>query len=144
MVGLLAHGANPSSLMLRSGDALRVTSREESGAYVMGEVIKPMTAIPKPDGHLSLADALSQAGSFNAGTSDPRQLYVVRGAKDARSEIYHLDARSPVAMVMAARFLLDPDDVVYVAPTDLAVSYRVLSQLLPAIGAGLTGAVVTK
>jgi polysaccharide biosynthesis/export protein len=144
IVDLVAHGESPASLMLQNGDTLRVTSRDESGAYVMGEVVKPMTAIPKPDGRLSLADALSQAGSFNAATSDPRSLFVVRGKKDGHPEVFHLDASSPVAMVMAGRFRLDPDDVVYVGPTDLSVAYRVLSQLLPAIGAGLTGAVVTK
>lgn len=141
---LLAHGEDPASLMLRSGDVLRVMSREESGAYVMGEVVKPTTAIPKPDGVLTLADALSQAGSLNAATSNPRQLYVVRGAKGAQPEVFHLDARSPVAMVMAGRFKLQPDDVVYVDATDLVRVNRVLTLLLPAINAALTGAVVTK
>jgi polysaccharide export outer membrane protein len=144
LADLIAHGENPNAVMLRSGDTLRVMARDESGAYVLGEVAKPITAIPKQDGSLSLADALSQAGSFNASSSDPRQLYVLRGEKDGHAQVFHLDARSPVAMVMAARFRLKPDDVVYVAPTDLAVTSRVLNQLLPAIDAGLTGAVLTK
>ncbi len=144
IAGLVAQGESPTKLMLRNGDMLRVASRDESGAYVMGEVARPLTAIPKADGRLTLADALSQAGSFNLSSSDPRQLYVIRGTQGGAQEVFHLDARSPTAMVMAGRFRLEPDDVVYVAPTDLAVVYRVLSQLLPAIGAGLTGAVVAK
>ncbi|MDR3572048.1 MAG: polysaccharide biosynthesis/export family protein [Candidatus Pacebacteria bacterium] len=141
---LIAYGESPERLVLRDGDTLHVMARDESGAYVLGEVVKPITAIPKQDGSLSLADALSQAGSFNASTSDPRQLYVVRGVKNGRAQVFHLDAHSPVAMIMAARFRLKPDDVVYVAPTDLAVASRVLNLLLPAIDAGLTGAVLTK
>lgn len=144
LADLIAHGENPNTMVLRGGDTLRVMARDESGAYVLGEVARPITAIPRQDGSLSLADALSQAGSFNASSSDPRQLYVVRGKNGGRAQVFHLDARSPVAMVMAARFRLKPDDVVYVAPTDLAVASRVLNQLLPAIDAGLTGAVLTK
>ncbi|MEM5292255.1 polysaccharide biosynthesis/export family protein [Paraburkholderia sabiae] len=142
--GLVAAGYDPSALFLRNRDLLRVPTRSESGVYVMGEVAKPMTALPKPDGSLTLADALSQSGSFNLATSDPRQLYVVRRNTETKPAVFHLDARSPVAMVMAGQFGLKPGDVVYVGPTDLTIAYRVLSQLLPAIGAGLTGAVVAK
>jgi polysaccharide biosynthesis/export protein len=142
--GLVAAGYDPSSLYLRNRDLLRVPTRSENGIYVMGEVVKPVTAIPEPDGNLTLADALSQAGSLNVATSDPRQLYVVRKESGGAPLVFHLDARSPVAMVMANRFALRPGDVVYVGPTDLTVVYRVLSQLLPAIDAGLTGAVLTK
>jgi len=141
---MIQHGMNPSNLMLKSGDVLRIASRDQSGAYVLGEVAKPITAIPKQDGNLSLADALSQAGSFNLSTSNPQQLYVIRGARDGHPEVFHLDARSPVAIVMASRFQLRPDDVVYVDATDLVRVNRVLSLLLPAIDAGLTAAVVAK
>jgi polysaccharide export outer membrane protein len=141
---MIRHSRNPSNIMLQSGDVLRVASRDQSGVYVMGEVAKPITAIPKQDGTLSLADALSQAGSFNLTTSNPQQLYVVRGANDGKPEVFHLNAHSPVAMVMASRFRLRPDDIVYVDATDLVRVNRVLTLLLPAIDAGLTAAVVAK
>ncbi|MCI1046999.1 polysaccharide biosynthesis/export family protein [Caballeronia zhejiangensis] len=141
--GLVSAGYDPSAIYLRNRDLLRVPTRSESGVYVMGEVSKPMTALPEPDGTLTLADALSQAGSFNLASSDPRQMYVIR-KEDGQATVFHLDARSPVAMVMANRFGLLPGDVVYVGSTDLTAVYRVLSQLLPAVGAGLTAAVVAK
>ncbi|WP_460901053.1 polysaccharide biosynthesis/export family protein [Paraburkholderia jirisanensis] len=141
---LMQHGLSPSSIYLRRGDVLRVTSRDQDGAYVIGEVAKPTIAIPKQDGTLSLADALSQAGSFNLSTSNPKQLYVIRGAQSENPEIFHLDARSPVSMVMANRFPLRPDDVVYVDATDLVRINRILSLLLPAIDAGLTAGLVAK
>jgi polysaccharide export outer membrane protein len=144
LAGLAAAGYDLSSLYLRNKDLLRIPTRAENGIYVMGEVVKPVTAIPEPDGKLTLADALSQAGSLNVATSDPRQLYVLRKQPGGEPAVFHLDARSPVSMVMANRFALRPGDVVYVGPTDLTVVYRVLSQLLPAIDAGLTGAVLTK
>jgi polysaccharide export outer membrane protein len=142
--GMLARNVNPSSLLLRDGDLLRVAPREENGVYVMGEVARPITALPLRTGRLTLSDALSQAGSFNSASANASQLYVIRGATSDAPRVFHLDARSPVAMVLANQFDLQPKDVVYVDSNSLVRFSRVLNLLLPAINAGLTGAIVTK
>jgi len=140
---MIAMGKNPSDIMLQPGDMLRVSTRDTNTAYVMGEVNKPIAAIPNSDGRLTLADALSQAGFINQGTADPRQLYVIREEK-GKPLVYHLDSRSPVSMLLANQFDLQPKDVVYVDNGPLVRFNRVLSLLLPAINAGLTAAIVTK
>ena len=140
---MIAMGKNPSDIMLQPGDMLRVSTRDTSSAYVMGEVNKPIAAVPNSDGKLTLADALSQAGFINQGTADPRQLYVIREEK-GKPQVYHLDSRSPVSMLLANQFDLQPKDVVYVDNGPLVRFNRVLSLLLPAINAGLTAAIVTK
>jgi polysaccharide export outer membrane protein len=144
LTAMLASGENPAQIVLRNGDLLRVLPRDQNGVYVMGEVNKPMTALPMRDGSLSLSDAISQAGSLNVNTADAAQMYVIRGALDAEPHVFHLDARSPVAMVLANQFQLQPNDVVYVDGNGLVRLNRVLSLLLPAVNAGLTAAVVTK
>ncbi|WP_409364323.1 polysaccharide biosynthesis/export family protein [Burkholderia sp. Bp9031] len=144
LTAMLAHGENPAHIVLRNGDLLRVLPRDQNGVYVMGEVNKPMTALPMRDGSLSLSDAISQAGSINVNTADAAQMYVIRGALNAAPHVFHLDARSPVAMVLANQFQLQPNDVVYVDGNGLVRLNRVLSLLLPAVNAGLTAAVVTK
>jgi len=141
---MLEKGLNPASVLLRDGDLLRVASRDEYGVFVMGEVNKPVTAIPMKTGRLTLSEAISQAGSLNNATADAAQLYVVRGATGNVPQVYHLDAQSPVAMVLANQFELHPKDVVYVDGNGLVRFSRVLSLLLPAINAGLTAAIVTK
>ncbi|OLL27317.1 sugar ABC transporter substrate-binding protein [Burkholderia sp. SRS-W-2-2016] len=141
---LLANGINPSTIILEGNDLLKVTSRDENVAYVMGEVNKPVGAVPPKNGRLTLSDALAQAGSISTTTSDPAQLYVVRGTDTSHPEVFHLDARSPVAMVLANQFDLEAKDVVYVDGNGLVRFSRVLSLLLPAINAGLTAAIVTK
>lgn len=141
---MLERDQNPSNIALKSGDLLRVVSRDENGVYVMGEVNRPVTAIPMKTGKLTLSDALSQAGSLNTASADAAQLYVIRGSTDATPQVFHLDARSPVSMVLANQFELQPKDVVYVDGNGLVRFSRVLSLLLPAINAGLTAAVVTK
>jgi polysaccharide biosynthesis/export protein len=141
---LLERGQNPSDIVLRNGDVLRVPARDESGVFVMGEVNKPSTAVPMRNGKLTLADALAQAGSVTANSSDPGQLYVIRGSISAEPQVFHLDAKSPVSMVLANQFDLQPRDVVYVDSGNLVRFSRILSLLMPAVNAGLTAAVVAK
>ncbi|WP_213776176.1 polysaccharide biosynthesis/export family protein [Caballeronia sp. dw_276] len=141
---LLERGQNPSNVVLRSGDVLRVPARDESGVFVMGEVNKPTTALPMRNGKLSLSDALAQAGSVNLASSNPGQVYVIRGSVGDKPKVFHLDAKSPVAMILANQFDLQPRDVVYVDSGNLVRFSRVLSLLMPAINAGLTAAIVAK
>lgn len=141
---ILQEGYNPARLVLRQGDLLRVLSREDSGVFVMGEVNKPTVAVPLRDGRLTLSDALAQAGSLNTSSSDPSQVYVIRGSADKNFKVFHLDAKSPVSMLLANQFNLQTNDVVYVDGNGLVRFSRVLSLLIPAINAGLTAAIATK
>jgi len=141
---LLEQGKSPAQIVLRDGDLLRVGARDDNGVFVMGEVTKPATVLPMRNGKLTLSDALSQAGSINSTSADPRQLYVIRGSLGGSPQVFHLDAASPVSMVLANEFELQPKDIVYVDGNGLVRLSRVLSLLLPAINAGLTAAIVTK
>lgn len=140
---MLRHGLNPSSIVLRPGDLVRVSAREENGVFVLGEVAKPVTALPLRNGQLTLSDAISQAGSINSTTADAAQVYVIRGL-GAGARVFHLNAASPVSMILANRFELQPNDIVYVDGNGLVRFSRVLSLLLPGINAGLTAGLVTK
>ncbi|WP_184061297.1 MULTISPECIES: polysaccharide biosynthesis/export family protein [unclassified Paraburkholderia] len=141
---LLAQGLNPSLIYLKPGDFLRVVSRDENDVYVMGEVNKPVAAIPRRTGRLTLADALSQAGSINSSSADAAQMFVIRGSLSGTPEVFRLDARSPVAMLLAKDFELQPNDVVYVDGNGLVRFNRVLSLLMPLISSGLTAGLVAK
>lgn len=141
---MLTRGVSPSRLYLRPGDVLRVVARDENDVYVMGEVNKPVSAIPRRTGRITLADAIAQAGSVNSSTADAAQMFVVRGALNGKPEVFHLDGRSPVAMLVAKEFDLQPKDVVYVDGNGLVRFNRVLTLLIPAINAGLTAGLVAK
>ncbi|WP_322007886.1 polysaccharide biosynthesis/export family protein [Paraburkholderia tropica] len=141
---MLASGISPSRLYLQPGDLLRVVARDENDVYVMGEVNKPISAIPRRTGRITLADALAQAGSVNASTADAAQMFVIRGALNGTPQVFHLDGRSPVAMLVAKEFDLQPKDVVYVDGNALVRFNRVLTLLIPAINAGLTAGIVAK
>lgn len=146
-------GVNPSRIMLAAGDLVRVGSSEDSKVYVMGEVTRPI-AQPLRNGRLTLNQALGEAGGVASISGDPRQIYVVRSRDGANSamgvsgavadsvpasaavtptmpEIYHLDARSPVAYALAEGFELKARDVVFVDPVPLVRWNRVISLILP-------------
>jgi polysaccharide biosynthesis/export protein len=146
-------GVNPSRIMLAAGDLVRVGSSDDSKVYVMGEVTRPI-AQPLRNGRLTLNQALGEAGGVASISGDPRQIYVVRsrnGGNAANSangatgdsvpvnapvsptmpEIYHLDARSPVAYALAEGFELKARDVVFIDPVPLVRWNRVISLILP-------------
>ncbi|HKT98699.1 MAG TPA: polysaccharide biosynthesis/export family protein [Paraburkholderia sp.] len=141
---MLANGVSPSRLYLQPGDLLRVIARDENDVYVMGEVNKPVSAIPRRTGRITLADAIAQAGSVNSSTADAAQMFVIRGSLSSTPQVFHLDGRSPVAMLVAKEFDLQPKDVVYVDGNGLVRFNRVLTLLIPAINAGLTAGLVAK
>ena len=138
---LVRKGMDPAAIMLASGDAVRVFPRDDSKIFVLGEVSHPVTLTLR-DGQLTLAEALGEAGGLNPLTSDGRQVYVMRSAAtDAeQSRVYHLDARSPVAFIMAENFQLQAKDVVYVDAAPLALWSRVVSLIIPS-AQSVTGAV---
>jgi len=127
---LLREGHDPSTILLRSGDILRVEQREDGKIFVLGEVNKPSAVLPR-NGRLTLNEALGEAGGVNPLTSDPRQIYVVRKLDTGRPQVFHLDARSPVALALAEGFPLRPRDVVYVDAGDITRWARVVNQLIP-------------
>ncbi len=137
-------GKSPAAIMLQPSDLLHVGARDDNPVYVMGEVNKPQAVPPQRDGSLTLSEALSEAGQLNQQTSNAKQVFVLRKAADSAPVIYHLDLESPVSMLLANQFPLASKDIVYVDNTGLVRASRVLNLLLPAISAGLTGALVTK
>lgn len=141
---MLEQGSSPSRLYLKSGDLLRVMSRDDNDVYVMGEVNKPVSAIPRRTGRITLADALMQAGSVNSATADAAQMFVIRRSLSGTPQVFHLDGHSPVAMLLARDFELQSRDVVYVDGSGLVRFNRVLTLLMPLINTGLTAGVIAK
>lgn len=123
-------GLDPSAIMLRNGDMVRVSPREESKVFVIGEVSKSIS-LTMHNGRLSLNEALGEAGGINQQTGDGSQIYVIRNANDAQPIVYHLDAHSPVMFALAENFELKAKDVVYVDAAPWVRFNRIISLILP-------------
>lgn len=130
LMALAETGVDPTRIPLRDGDMVTVRNREDSKVTVIGEVVRPQALLMR-NGRLSLNDALGEVGGVDLGTSNPRQIFVVRNEPAGGQSIYHLDARTPAALAMADNFALKPKDVVYVDSVALVTWNRVVSLILP-------------
>lgn len=130
---LLEYGDLRHNALLRDGDVVTVPDSNLNRVHVLGEVRKPGT-VAMYRGAMSLADAIGMSDSFDSGTSDPGRIFVVRGAPDA-PQVFWLDGRSPESMLLAARFPMRAQDVVYVSRTSLTGWNRIVNQLMPTIEA---------
>ena len=102
---LIERGQDLNQVMLKPGDIVRVTPRDDSKIFVMGEVFLPSAPVMR-DGRMSLTEALALAGGPNQLTSDPSQIFVVRSTEDATPLVFHLNAGSPQALAVAEKFEL--------------------------------------
>ena len=70
---------------------------------------------------------------MNQNTADSGGIYVVRGTNRDNPEIFHLDSRYATGMLLAERFDLQAQDVIFVDTAGVSQWNRVISQLLPSI-----------
>jgi polysaccharide export outer membrane protein len=133
LYALYYEGDVGQNLRLQAGDILTVPENRYNKIFVMGEVSKQQSVI-MPHGRVSLTEAISDAGGFNPISANSGQVYVIRQGKNDRPQIWHLDASSPDALVLADEFDLHPRDIVYVDPAQVTRFGRVLSNILPTAG----------
>lgn len=121
-------------IYLKPGDQLYLPFNDRKEVYVVGEVNKPQ-AINFKTSDITLTQALGRAGGLDPSTSNGGAVYVIRGMESMQQQtpptVFHLNAKSPVAFVLADRFLLHPGDVVFVGPAGVTRWNRFVTQLLP-------------
>lgn len=122
-------GATEQNALLEPGDIVNVADRSFNKIFVLGEVIKPGSMVMNKK-RSTLAEALGDAGYISQDRASPRWIYVMRGDSDT-PELFHLDGRSPDAMLLADRFPLHPRDIVYVDTADIVRWNRVITNILP-------------
>jgi polysaccharide biosynthesis/export protein len=122
-------GATEQNAMLEPGDIVNVPDRSYNKIFILGEVTKPGSMVMNKK-RSTLAEALGDAGYVNQNSANPRWIYVMRGDGD-KPELFHLDGRTPDAMLLADRFPLKPRDVVYVDAAEVVRWNRVISNILP-------------
>lgn len=112
---------------------------ERDYVYLTGEV-RRQSRFALPFGHsASLADALfDNAGGLSTTFADVRQIYVLRGSPDPREfsgvTAWQLDASNAANLLLATRFELRPNDVVFVSEQPVTRWNRTISQIIPTLG----------
>ncbi len=126
---LYEDGAVAQNIQLQPGDIVNVPDRSLNKVFVLGEVQKPGSFFMNKK-RITLAEALADAGYVNEFSSNPKYIFVMRGQTDS-PELFHLDAKSPDALLLADRFPLRPRDIVFVDAAEVARWNRVISNILP-------------
>lgn len=138
---LRLYSTGAGDLLLQDRDILHVPDNTFNKVFVVGEVNR-QTSVPLHEGRLTLAEAISEAEGLNLGTANTEEIYVMRGEpvfdeqgeiSGVRPEVFHLNARSAVALVMAEGFDLQPRDIVYVSSSPVVRFNRVIAQILPTV-----------
>lgn len=129
---LYDYADSSQNLMLQHGDIVNVLDRSQQKVFVTGEVRAP-GSVEIINGELTLAAAIGEVGGFNQNTSNPAGVYVIRGAAQGDPQIFHLDAEFATGMLLAERFDMQAQDVVFVDTAGVSQWNRVVSQLLPSI-----------
>jgi polysaccharide export outer membrane protein len=127
-------GDTSQNWVLQDGDIVHVPDRSRSRVFVLGEVKKPATLVMPKGLRMTLADAFSGTEGLDPVFANPGQIFVFRGQYDV-PEIYHLDASSPDALLLAVQFQLQPLDVIFVSTYQLGRFSRVVGQILPTVQA---------
>ncbi|PKP84918.1 MAG: sugar transporter [Alphaproteobacteria bacterium HGW-Alphaproteobacteria-2] len=117
-------------------------------AYVTGEVEKQGRVPLSFEQRATLADALyTEGGGFPNMTGNPRHIYVLRGSPEPDEfdsvTAWNLDARNAANFVLATRFELRPDDVIFIAEQPITQWNRVFQQLVPTLFTA-TGAILAR
>jgi polysaccharide biosynthesis/export protein len=132
LYSLYYQGDVSRNIPLQHGDIVNVPERRFNKVFLLGEVFRPASLV-MPRGRLSLTEALSDVGGVNPLTANAGQIYVLRGSATERAQIFHLNADSPDALVLADRFELRPRDVVYIDSAKVVRWARVVNNILPTI-----------
>lgn len=117
--------------LLHAGDIIQVPNNTYDEVHLIGEIASPGD-YPLNNGTLNLAAALGRAGGLNLETANPSRIFIFRGSY-TKPQIFWLDARSPVTMLLATQFQLQPQDVIYVATAGITTWNRIITQILPTV-----------
>ena len=132
LYGMYYEGQIGRNTRLQSGDILNIPERRYNKVFVLGEVLRP-GSLQMPKGRLSLAEALSDSSGVSPFSANSGQIYVVRLGPNDRIQVFHLNAETADALVLADRFDLRARDIVYVDAAKVVRFARVINNLIPTL-----------
>lgn len=115
---------------------LELEAVDRDYAYLTGEV-RSQSRYALPFGNkATLADALFSSGGIETRTGNLRQVYVIRGSEvpgDVSVTAWRLNATDATKMLLATRFEMRPNDIVFVAEQPVTKWNRVIQQITPSL-----------
>ena len=138
LLSLYEGGDLSQNVLLQHGDVLNVPDNVFNKVFILGENTIGQRFRGRPrsvkmnKARMTLTEALSEGGGLIQETSDAARIFVFRTSL-GKSEIFHLNARSPDAFILAERFPLQPRDVVFVDRAPGIRWNQIISQIQPTV-----------
>lgn len=129
----LESGTPDNNPVLHGGDIVNVPAAAPERAFILGKIKSPGIVEMGPN-PVSLTEAITQKGGLDEARADASGIFVFRNQADG-IDVFQLDATTPLAFVLATKFSLHPDDVVYIVADPAARWNEIIAQLVPTIGA---------
>ena len=116
---------------------LELDSVDRDFVYITGDVLKP-GRIALPFGRqASLADTLLGGSGYSVEKANPSQIYVLRASPDPRDggkvTAWHLNAKNPANLILATKFQMRPNDIVFVEEQPITKWNRTIQQIIPTL-----------
>lgn len=136
LLALYEGGDISQNIILKHGDVLNVPDNSLNKIFVLGEIGGSggggARSIVMNKGRMTLTEAISDSGGVSQATADAARIFVFRsGIK--KPEIFHLNAKSPDALLLADRFPLQPRDVIYVDRAEGVRWNQIIAEIQPTI-----------
>ena len=114
---------------LKKDDVIFI-DRNSDAIHIFGEITKPGIYFPNMD--YSLTELISTSG-LNQITANAKKVFVIREKYNSFLEIdvFQLDIRNPVNLIVGRKFKLQANDIVFVPPAEIVKWNRAISLLLP-------------
>lgn len=135
LYALQHYGDMRQNLLLQDGDQIHVASQKTKTAYIFGQVGRSLSIGISTEG-TTLADALGEARGINESSANASAIYVIRKSqlKGKIAKIHMLDLTNMAAIVLAGKFNLQNEDVVYIAKSPIVKWNELLSVTSPSVG----------
>jgi len=131
MQAFLEEGASANNPILQNGDVVSVGRIQLQEAYLLGQIVKPST-VDLTRENVTLTQALTRVGGLREDQADARGIFVFRDSPIGIT-VYQLDASNPAAFLIGTRFVILPQDVIYVTTAPLYRWNRLISSLVPTL-----------
>ncbi len=131
MQAFLEQGVSANNPVLQNGDVVSVARLDLQEAYLLGQIVKPST-VDLTYENVTLTQALTRVGGLREDQADARGIFVFRDTPMGIT-VYQLDASNPAAFLIGTRFVILPQDVIYVTTAPLYRWNRLISSLLPSV-----------
>lgn len=139
LLALYEGGDISQNVTLMHGDVLSVPDRQFNKIFILGDTglsglvgAGRSRSIFMNKGRMTLNEALSEAGGPNSVASDPARIFIFRSDL-GQPKIFHLDSKSPDALLLAERFPLQPRDIIFIDRVEGIRWNQIIDQVQPTV-----------